>query len=165
MLEAAFLVPFLLILALSCWDAGRMLVIQAILSSNVNELAQNAATDSYLEAGSYMMVRQSPGPVTPVCGSAPDYVCKTCTTTAGCSTGCGGATAMSAKWCEGETMAESTGSVEVVPGTVTARLRLRLLPNREGRVSATLSANFDGLFFFRNQTISVSRSMSYLGPR
>jgi hypothetical protein len=170
MLEASIIVPFLLFTALACWDSGKILNAHVVMLQNADDMAQWASADPELEIGEYKMsYTGATAPPPPaknpnLCPSAPGYECQKCTG-ASCGASCGGATSMITALCDTITKSESTGIVELLEGSVVARINFSVPVAAPDRVELILTAKFDGLFLFRNQTLQVRKLLPYLGPR
>jgi hypothetical protein len=176
-LEAAFLVPFLLFTSLACWDSAKILNAHAVLLQNADDLAQWSSSDPDLTTGAYQVrftgalqpVQPLP-PALPVplntnlCPNALGYECQVCSGTS-CGGSCGGASANILNLCTAIAAMESTGLPEIRESTVVARMNFNTPASRPDRIEITLSATFDGLFLFKNKTMQVKKLLPYLGPR
>ena len=171
MIEAALLVPFLLFTSLACWDAGRILNALAVLLANTSQFAEWVASDAGLEIGSFQVrytgAVNPPIPTPPnsdLCPTAIGYQCQACSGV-NCAGSCGGADSAITDLCDAVTALESSGLSEIRLGSAIARLNFDTPVAVPDRVEVTLSATFNGVFLFNNQTIQARKLLPYAGPR
>ena len=175
MLEAAFLLPFLLFTSLACWDAARLLNAHSVLLQNADDLARWASSDPELSPGEFQVSFTGPtqngaiqNPKSDLCVDALGYNCQRCSGM-NCAGSCGGASTNISTLCTGVAAMESTGIPEIREASAIARMAFistGVSPgSRPDRVEVMLSAYFDGIFFLQGQKMQVKKTVPYLGPR